>query len=140
MKNYHKFTAEFLEPFSEGTCSKHANCLACMLDALCAWCDLDRTCVLRNVSDDESLCTEKDSTKMLVTDGSVCPVCDDHVDCVSCAQVCTDVLQKQGYSKYHMSLLMTKPPALVAQLDACLTGDRRDGLTPAGLATFFRGV
>ena len=30
--------------------------------------------------------------------------------------------------------------ALVGQLDACLTDDQEDaGLTPAGLATFFRG-
>ena len=59
-----------------------------MTDALCAWCDLNLTCVLRNVTEEESACAEKDSSKMLVTDGGVCPVCADHVECVSCAQVC----------------------------------------------------
>ena len=86
-KIFHTFSPEFLEPFSEGTCGKHTNCLACMLDTLCAWCDLDKTCVIRNVTKGESACVDQNSRKMLITDGSVCPVCSDHVECLTCAQV-----------------------------------------------------
>ena len=86
-KIFHTFSPEFLEPFSEGTCGKHTNCLACMLDTLCAWCDLDKTCVIRNVTKGESACVDQNSRKMLITDGSVCPVCSDHVECLTCAEV-----------------------------------------------------
>ena len=58
-----------------------------MLDTLCAWCDLDKTCVIRNVTKGESACVDQNSSKMLITDGSVCPVCSDHVECLTCAQV-----------------------------------------------------
>ena len=88
LRNYHTFTSEFLEPYSNGNCDIHNNCLGCMTDALCAWCDLDNSCVPRNISGEGSVCTTDNSDTMLVTDGGVCPVCHDHVDCSSCAQVC----------------------------------------------------
>ena len=87
LRNFHTFTSEFLEPYSNGDCDTHNNCLGCMTDALCAWCDLDHSCVLRNVSGEGSVCTAEDSKMMLVTSGDVCPLCPDHVDCASCAHV-----------------------------------------------------
>ncbi|CAG5128382.1 unnamed protein product, partial [Candidula unifasciata] len=35
----HLITAEFLEPYSNGNCSSSYNCLACLSDTLCSWCE-----------------------------------------------------------------------------------------------------
>ena len=35
-----EITYEFLEPFSHGNCSQHYNCLACLTDSLCSWCQV----------------------------------------------------------------------------------------------------
>ena len=36
----HVITSEFLEPYSKGLCSHHYNCLGCLTDTLCSWCQV----------------------------------------------------------------------------------------------------
>ena len=36
----HVMTSEFLEPYSKGLCSHHYNCLGCLTDTLCSWCQV----------------------------------------------------------------------------------------------------
>ena len=33
-------TSEFLEPYRKGDCGSHYNCLGCLTDTLCSWCEV----------------------------------------------------------------------------------------------------
>jgi hypothetical protein len=47
--HYNKeITEEFLEPYSRGQCYLYTNCLACLSDADCAWCDSISRCQSRS--------------------------------------------------------------------------------------------
>lgn len=47
------FTFEYLEPFQNGSCHSHRNCLRCLTDALCGWCEVNQRCLPRNLSEIE---------------------------------------------------------------------------------------
>lgn len=36
----HEITSEFLQPYSNGVCAHHYNCLSCLTDTLCSWCQV----------------------------------------------------------------------------------------------------
>ncbi|KAL8608232.1 hypothetical protein ACOMHN_016687 [Nucella lapillus] len=100
----HVITSEFLEPYSQGDCYQHYNCLGCLTDTLCSWCQVTRSCVLRNETDltcvaaaaaavtginssssaaeEMSLTTEEE---YYITSASECPSCGSHVQCHTCA-------------------------------------------------------
>ncbi|XP_052224268.1 multiple epidermal growth factor-like domains protein 8 [Dreissena polymorpha] len=79
----HAFSFEFLEPYSVGDCANFTSCLACMTDTACGWCDVEARCMPRNTS--TSACA-KEGHQLMITEPSVCTVCDDHVECLSCAK------------------------------------------------------
>ncbi|XP_052789212.1 multiple epidermal growth factor-like domains protein 8 [Mya arenaria] len=83
MPKYHPFSYEFLEPYSQGDCKKFTNCLSCMTDTKCGWCDPMDSCMQRNNSD--NTCVGEGSV-LMITEPSVCPVCSDHVECDSCSE------------------------------------------------------
>lgn len=85
VKTFHPFSFEFLEPYSSGDCAIHNNCLSCMTDSQCGWCDPMNKCIHRNKSTDE--CGGDSPVSFMITEPSVCPMCSDHVECTSCAQV-----------------------------------------------------
>ena len=46
--NYRKmFTFEYVEPYSNGSCHLYTNCMQCLADSLCGWCEPSRTCLPR---------------------------------------------------------------------------------------------
>lgn len=85
----HPFTLEFLEPYRNGNCGSLHNCMACLTDAACAWCNVDSSCVLRENSSisTASTCEGLHPSKYLITSAIDCPVCADYVDCYSCSGV-----------------------------------------------------
>ena len=35
------FTFEYLEPYQNGSCDQYRNCLHCLTDSACGWCDIN---------------------------------------------------------------------------------------------------
>lgn len=78
------FTFEFLEPYSDGTnCKKYSNCMLCLSDNKCAWCDLTSVCLSRDI-DETSLCSEKSHWRYLILHPQQCESCSDHLTCRDC--------------------------------------------------------
>ncbi|CAG0913973.1 unnamed protein product [Notodromas monacha] len=80
-----EITYEFLEPYSNGSCKSFRNCLACLSDAECAWCDATATCLRRNDAG-TAQCGETPLHlgEFLRLDPSLCPLCSDHISCFAC--------------------------------------------------------
>lgn len=51
--NAKTFTFEYLEPYQNGSCHLYSNCLHCLTDSLCGWCDLNNKCLPRNVNESQ---------------------------------------------------------------------------------------
>lgn len=47
------FTFEYLEPYQNGSCHLYSNCLHCLTDSLCGWCDLTNSCLPRDLNESE---------------------------------------------------------------------------------------
>ncbi|XP_067662212.1 multiple epidermal growth factor-like domains protein 8 [Haliotis asinina] len=77
-------TYEFLEPYSNGSCTGHYNCLSCLTDALCSWCPATDTCLRRDTLTNESACNGPHDP-YLITSMAECPCCDYYVSCHTCA-------------------------------------------------------
>lgn len=52
-ENSKTFTFEYLEPYQNGSCHLYSNCLQCLTDSLCGWCDIINECVSRNVNESQ---------------------------------------------------------------------------------------
>ncbi|XP_001814936.2 multiple epidermal growth factor-like domains protein 8 [Tribolium castaneum] len=78
------FTFEYLEPYANGTCSQYKNCLYCLTDSQCGWCEANNECVSRH--EDESLtCTTGDADwRYLTLQPSACSNCSNYISCESC--------------------------------------------------------
>lgn len=44
------FTFEYLEPYNNGSCDSYSNCLQCLSDSLCGWCDISEKCLNKNLN------------------------------------------------------------------------------------------
>ncbi|CAH4004388.1 unnamed protein product [Pieris brassicae] len=77
------FTFEFLEPYSEGKCSNYDNCLLCLSDAACGWCELTNRCEMRDV-DEETTCTSDNEWRYLTLQPAACPNCSNYISCERC--------------------------------------------------------
>ncbi|XP_050427055.1 multiple epidermal growth factor-like domains protein 8 [Adelges cooleyi] len=89
--NSKPFTIEYLEPYhsrDSSTCADYKNCLICVSDANCAWCDLKSVCTTRNQTDSEFCHNDNDVNdwKYLVISPQMCPNCSNHVNCLDCVQ------------------------------------------------------
>ncbi|GAB6023337.1 hypothetical protein CHUAL_008138 [Chamberlinius hualienensis] len=88
------FTAEFLEPYNKGGCENYTNCLQCLSDTLCGWCETSSICVPRLVNSDEigfsssstGLCFDGSHTRHLVIQSEDCTPCSVNVHCHDCAK------------------------------------------------------
>lgn len=86
------FTFEYLEPYSRGNCDQLFNCMECLADSACGWCDATQQCMLR--TDDEQLSCLKTvevsdnqtlaEWKYFVVEPSQCVNCSDHITCDQC--------------------------------------------------------
>ena len=68
-----------LKPYQNGSCSVHGNCLACMRDHSCGWCDPLSSCQPRS-EEEETLCPA-----YLTTEPAYCSSCSDHIYCSECS-------------------------------------------------------
>ncbi|CAH0556746.1 unnamed protein product [Brassicogethes aeneus] len=77
------FTFEYLEPYANGTCNQYKNCLHCLTDSKCGWCDLTNTCESR--FDEETVtCNVKGDWQYLNLQPSACSNCSNYISCDSC--------------------------------------------------------
>lgn len=79
------FTFEFLEPFSDGSCDQYDNCLLCLSDASCGWCDLKHRCMSRDVNE-TSECKVGNHWRYLVIQPSQCINCSNLIVCEDCTE------------------------------------------------------
>lgn len=79
------FTFEYLEPYANGSCSQYTNCLHCLTDSLCGWCELTSQCVSRNVDETES-CSLNGDWRYLTLLPSACSNCSNYISCERCVE------------------------------------------------------
>ncbi|XP_030761458.1 multiple epidermal growth factor-like domains protein 8 isoform X2 [Sitophilus oryzae] len=100
------FTFEYLEPFANGTCSQYTNCLHCLTDSQCGWCELTNTCRSRT-DDEQETCALDGDWRYLTIQPGMCPNCSNFISCTSCVATgicewwieearCTRMGQKPG--------------------------------------------
>ncbi|XP_075992325.1 multiple EGF like domains 8 [Anticarsia gemmatalis] len=77
------FTFEFLEPYSDGQCSKYDNCLLCLSDAACGWCELTDRCEPRTTEESTS-CVADGEWRYLTLQPAACPNCSNYISCERC--------------------------------------------------------
>ncbi|KAL4708142.1 hypothetical protein ACJJTC_009921 [Scirpophaga incertulas] len=77
------FTFEFLEPYSDGQCSNYGNCLLCLSDAACGWCELTNSCESRDI-DEKNLCSADGEWRYLTLQPAACPNCSNYINCERC--------------------------------------------------------
>ncbi|XP_026680192.1 multiple epidermal growth factor-like domains protein 8 [Diaphorina citri] len=82
------FTFEYLEPYEgSGECEYH-NCLQCLSDASCAWCDSLSKCFSRSLNESQVCVDQNDPSQwyyMILHPGS-CPACAHHITCLACTE------------------------------------------------------
>ncbi|XP_041977639.1 multiple epidermal growth factor-like domains protein 8 isoform X2 [Aricia agestis] len=77
------FTFEFLEPYSNGECSNYDNCLLCLSDAACGWCEVTNRCEQRDV-DEKVACANDGEWRYLTLQPAACPNCSNYISCERC--------------------------------------------------------
>lgn len=81
--NWKAFTFEYLEPYSNGACSQYTNCLECLSDSLCGWCDLNNRCLPRTINETNE-CSDEIGWKYITIQPSQCGNCSNYVSCEDC--------------------------------------------------------
>lgn len=77
------FTFEYLEPYANGTCDQYKNCLHCLTDSQCGWCELTNSCQSR--LDEEIIsCSLNDDWQYLTLQSGACSNCSNYISCDSC--------------------------------------------------------
>ncbi|XP_065078697.1 multiple epidermal growth factor-like domains protein 8 [Ochlerotatus camptorhynchus] len=84
-ENPKTFTFEFLEPFSNGSCSSYMNCLHCLSDSLCGWCELTVQCVSRQTNE-STTCRKESNWRYLTVQPAQCSNCSNHISCEQCIE------------------------------------------------------
>lgn len=72
-ENSKVFTFEYLEPYQNGSCHSYSNCLLCLTDSLCGWCDLSRTCLLRHINESQVI------PSLHTTENIISSVCNENI-------------------------------------------------------------
>lgn len=81
------FTFEFLEPFSttSSNCQSYTNCLQCLSDNSCGWCDIKSQCLPRSVNESSS-CSDGINWRYLILNAQQCVNCSNYISCQSCSE------------------------------------------------------
>ncbi|XP_050307632.1 multiple epidermal growth factor-like domains protein 8 [Anthonomus grandis grandis] len=79
------FTFEYLEPYANGSCAQYANCLHCLTDSQCGWCELTSTCQERSENEQENCNVDGDWRYLTLLSG-MCPNCSNYISCTSCIE------------------------------------------------------
>uniref|UniRef100_A0A182QTX8 Multiple epidermal growth factor-like domains protein 8 n=1 Tax=Anopheles farauti TaxID=69004 RepID=A0A182QTX8_9DIPT len=78
------FTFEFLEPYANGTaCGSYGNCLECLSDSSCGWCELTDRCLSRRVNEPDA-CRAGTNWRYLTIQPAHCSNCSNFVSCEQC--------------------------------------------------------
>lgn len=81
-------TVSHLEPYNNGSCHTHNNCLSCLSDAACGWCQQTAECVQRRLIDiHHPYCHKENKYNYIITIPENCPVCSDYIYCEDCAKI-----------------------------------------------------
>ncbi|XP_050462738.1 multiple epidermal growth factor-like domains protein 8 [Cataglyphis hispanica] len=87
------FTFEYLEPYQNGSCHQYGNCLHCLTDSSCGWCDITHQCLPRSANETESCAADVDWDERgepirewhyLTITPSTCANCSNYISCESC--------------------------------------------------------
>ncbi|XP_058126471.1 multiple epidermal growth factor-like domains protein 8 isoform X2 [Anopheles coustani] len=79
------FTFEFLEPYSNGTaCETYGNCLECLSDSSCGWCELADRCLSRQVSERDACRDGAGNWRYLTIQPAHCSNCSNYISCEQC--------------------------------------------------------
>lgn len=78
------FTFEYLRPFANGTCSQYTNCLYCLTDSQCGWCESLSSCVSRQEDESITCTTPNGDWRFLTLQPSACSNCSNFISCESC--------------------------------------------------------
>lgn len=84
------FTFEYLEPYSNGSCEQYDNCLHCLTDSTCGWCELNNKCLPRILNETESCVAAQDDEngdrdwRYLTLQPSSCANCSNYISCEKC--------------------------------------------------------
>lgn len=85
-ENVRAFTFEYLEPFStSGNCAEYSNCLNCLADSSCGWCELNDECISRLENEQES-CSIDGDWRYLTIQPSKCANCSNYISCQQCIE------------------------------------------------------
>ncbi|XP_046832865.1 multiple epidermal growth factor-like domains protein 8 isoform X2 [Vespa crabro] len=93
MENPKVFTFEYLEPYQNGSCNQYKNCLHCLIDSSCGWCDITNKCLSRSINETESCATDVEIDEngdpirewhYLTITPSACSNCSNYISCESC--------------------------------------------------------
>lgn len=79
------FTFEFLEPYSKGNCGQYNNCLQCLSDNACGWCDLKNQCLSRDINE-TSQCKVDNHWRYLILQPNQCANCSNLISCEACTK------------------------------------------------------
>ncbi|XP_074030037.1 multiple EGF like domains 8 isoform X1 [Leptinotarsa decemlineata] len=77
------FTFEYLEPFANSSCDQYKNCLHCLTDSQCGWCELTNSCQSRTEDENISCSLDKD-WQYLTLQPSSCSNCSNYITCDTC--------------------------------------------------------
>ncbi|XP_058820306.1 multiple epidermal growth factor-like domains protein 8 [Topomyia yanbarensis] len=82
-ENAKAFTFEFLEPYSNGSCSTYTNCLHCLSDSLCGWCEMTNLCISRQEKE-SVICRKGNHWRYLTVQPAQCSNCSNYISCEQC--------------------------------------------------------
>ncbi|XP_055375614.1 multiple epidermal growth factor-like domains protein 8 isoform X2 [Condylostylus longicornis] len=78
-------TFEYLEPYSYGKCNIYKNCLHCLTDMACGWCDLTNKCLPRNITE-TLICKNEYTWHYLIIQPPHCANCSNYINCEDCIE------------------------------------------------------
>ncbi|XP_015608730.1 multiple epidermal growth factor-like domains protein 8 isoform X2 [Cephus cinctus] len=118
------FTFEYLEPYQNGSCHQYKNCLHCLTDSSCGWCDIINKCLSRTVNETESCAADvewdEDGNAIrewhyLTITPSACANCSNYISCESCvgSNLC------EWWTEEARCARMGRLPNAVLSLDQC---------------------
>lgn len=83
------FTFEYLAPYENGSCWQYTNCLACLTDSACGWCEMTSQCLDRHLDETEACRVDgagPDEWHYLTLQPSSCPNCTNFISCETCVK------------------------------------------------------
>ncbi|XP_076283094.1 multiple EGF like domains 8 isoform X4 [Lasioglossum baleicum] len=118
------FTFEYLEPYQNGSCHQYKNCLHCLTDSSCGWCDIINKCLSRSINETESCVADMEWDEdgnpirewhYLTITPSTCANCSNYISCESCvgSNLC------EWWTEEARCARIGRLPNAVVSLDQC---------------------